>query len=161
MPTPFCDWALRSFSVATINGPSLNFHIYSCFWLGNRSLHCYKLTHTRGMNIFLFEGSSRSHRTDRRRGSGSFRCLCKSFFTVLVKTIFSLYLCVGTWSQAMHVILHVFKDLSYNKISSLQKTSERCPLFMGNPAICFLPCLLMGCLSQLAPYTWLSIRAVL
>ena len=121
MPTPFCDWALRSFPVATINGPSLNFHIYSCFWLGNRSLHCYKLTHNRGMNIFLFEGSSRSRRTDRRRGSGSFRYLCKSFFTVLVKTIFSLYLCVGTWSQAMHVILHVFKDLFTIKFQAYRK----------------------------------------
>ena len=78
-----------------------------------------------------------------------------------MKTIFSLYLCAGTWSQAMHVILHMFTDLSYNKISSLQKTSERCPLFMGNPATCFLLCLLMGCLSQLAPYTWRHIRAVL
>lgn len=144
MATPFGDWTLRSFSVATINGPSLNFHVYSCFWLGNCSLHCYKLKHNRDMNIFLFFCRLRQYHPGQiERGSGSFRYLGKSFFTVLLKTFFSLYRYVGTWSQAMHVILHVFKDLSYNKISSLQKTSERCPLFMGNPATCSLPCLLM------------------
>lgn len=40
-----------------------------------------------------------------------------------VQSTFSLRPRVGTWTWAVHVVFHVFKDLSYREVSVLQKGS--------------------------------------